>query len=253
VQQWPSLPDPGRTSERLLDKIGTEVIPVDVHAVTRIWGNLSILEASIDGPGYLLPLGKLGAEIIVREADPIERRRFTIAHEVGHWILGITCEHKTGEFRQPKELRNDLVEKWCDVFAASFLIPRKSLIEYFSGVHDSVLIRHLLNAPKRFRVSDEAMFLRVYEVLGTRIAYITSDSISPRIARSFFPREFDFEIDSLLDSPQIQGLLSSEEFTTRIKFGDADFVFGWSKLPGSDKRILVVNPNNRVERPKSPP
>lgn len=215
---------------------------MDVYAVTRVWENLSILEQSIDGPGYLLPLGKLGAEIIVRQEDPIERRRFTIAHEVGHWVLGITCEQKTGEFRQPTGLRSDLIEKWCDAFAASFLIPRNRLIDYFTGVDDSVLIRHLLNAPKRFRVSEEAMFLRTHEVLGTRIAYLQCDSISPRITRSFVPRELVPEIEAVLASADVRELLWSDGFSVRMRLGAADFVCCWSRLPDSSKNILVLNP-----------
>lgn len=242
-QRWPSLPDPGRTSERLLGKIGSEQIPINVHAVTSVWENLSILEENIDGPGYLLPLGKLGVEIIVRRADPVERQRFTIAHEVGHWILGITCEHKTGEFSQPKGVRNELVEKWCDAFAASFLIPEKQLIEYFSDVHDSILVPHLLNAPKRFKVSEEAMFLRLYEVLETRIAYITCDSTIPKIVRSFVPKEVVPEIEAVLALADAQEVFRSNGFTSRIRLGKAEFVLGWSELLNSDKKMLVLKPN----------
>jgi hypothetical protein len=246
VQHLPSLPDPGRTSQRLLNKIGNEGIPVDVYAVSKIWENLSILEESIDGPGYLLPLGKLGAEIIVRQADPVERRRFTIAHEVGHWVLGITCEQKTGEFRQPTGVRSDLVEKWCDAFAASFLIPSNRLIEYFTGVDDFVLVRHILNAPKRFRVSEETMFLRTYEVLGIRIVYVQCDSSSPRITRSFVPRELVPEIETVIASPDVRELLWSEGFSSRMKVGVADFLCCWSRLPDSSKNILVLNPCGEV-------
>ena len=248
----PSLPDPVRTSERLLDKIGIDGIPVDVYAVTRVWANLSILEESIDGPGYLLPLGKLGAEIIVRQADPIERRRFTIAHEVGHWVLGITCERKTGEFRQPIGVRNDLVEKWCDAFAASFLIPRNRLVEHFTGVDDSVLVRHLLNASKRFRVSEEAMFLRACDVLGTRIAYVHCDSTRPRIVRAFVPRELVQEIEMVLASSDVQELLWSNAFSVRMRLGTADFVCCWCRLPDSSKNILVLNPFSNIHKSGPP-
>lgn len=242
MQRWPSLPDPGLTSERLLKKIGPSVIPTDVHAVTRVWDNLSILEENIDGPGYLLPLGKLGAEIIVREADPIERQRFTIAHEVGHWILGITCEQKTGEFRQPTGPRSEVIEKWCDTFAASFLIPRNSLLEYFSGVCDSAFPRHLLNASKRFKVSEEAMFLRAYEVLGTRIAYVHCDALRPRIARSFVPRDLTAEMETVLAAPSAQELFRSEGLSLRMRLGSTTFVCCWSRLSDSSKNILILNP-----------
>jgi hypothetical protein len=222
--------------------MGADDIPIDVWAVTRVWNNLSILEEHIDGPGYLLPLGKLGAEIIVRQADSIERRRFTIAHELGHWILGITREQKNGEFKQPGGVRSLIVEKWCDAFAASFLIPRDKLVDYFSDVHDTVLVRHTLNAPRRFRVSEEALFLRAYEVLGMRIAFVRSEETSLRIVRTFVPSEVVHEIESVLVSPQVQELVNVNNFCSRIKFRTREFVLCWSKLPGPQTSILILHP-----------
>jgi hypothetical protein len=66
VQSNASLLDPENTSRRLLEKIGVDSIPIDVHGIEKVWKGLTIVEEEIDGPGYLLPLGKIGAEIIVR-------------------------------------------------------------------------------------------------------------------------------------------------------------------------------------------
>jgi hypothetical protein len=240
VTNAPSLPDPERTSQRLLVKMEGHRIPVDVHGVTKVWAGLSIVEEEIDGPGYLLPLGKIGGEIIVRGRDPIERKRFTIAHEVGHWVLGMTCERKAGEFRQPAGIRRDVIEKWCDAFAASFLVPRQMLIDHFRGVHGALLVTHLGAAPKQFRVSDEAMFLRVYEVLGMRVAYF--DVRTKKITRAFVPDTAVADLERMLASPEVSDYLYLDALALTTRVGSAKFVCSWRGARKSGSALLVLAP-----------
>jgi len=215
---------------------------VDVQNVRKLWTNLSIIEENIDGPGYLLPLGKLGAEIIVRQADSLERKRFTIAHEVGHWTLGITCERKLGEFQQPTGVKRELVEKWCDLFAASFLVPRESIADYFRGVHEALLVTRLARAPKHFKVSEEAMFIRMYDVLGIRIAYIDIEARTIRVTRAFVPESVVPEIEKVLMAPEIQDLLGLKTFASKVKVGAARFTCGWGPSPDSRHTLLLLLP-----------
>lgn len=239
-----SLPDPERTSERLLEKMGVNRIPIDVHDVARLWTGLSIIEENIDGPGYLLPLGRLGGEIIVREADSVERKRFTIAHEVGHWVLGKTCERKMGEFRQPAGLRHEVIEKWCDTFAASFLIPRQTLINYFQDVHEPLLVAHLRAAPKHFRVSEEAMFFRAYEVLGMRIAYFETKSV--QVTRAFVPDAMIAEVERALLSSDVRNWLHLDALAIKIRIGSTRFSCCWSTLRGSGRGLLLLTPCREI-------
>jgi hypothetical protein len=240
VQSNASLPDPENTSRRLLEKIGVDSIPIDVHGVEKIWKGLTIVEEEIDGPGYLLPLGKIGAEIIVRGADPIERKRFTIAHEVGHWVLGITCERKMGEFRQPPGVRRDVIEKWCDTFAASFLVPRHILIDYFRDVHEAVLIARLAASPKHFRVSEDAMFLRVYDVLGMRVAYV--DTRSRAIVRAFVPDSAVPDLTRVLTMPEIIDCGHVDTLTLRLLVGTVRFQCSWRRAQNSAKTLFLLYP-----------
>ena len=234
------LPDPERTSQRLLEKMGVDRVPVDVHGVSKVWAGLSIVEENIDGPGYLLPLGKIGAEIVVRGADPVERKRFTIAHEVGHWVLGITCESKGGKFRQPPGVRHDVVEKWCDRFAVSLLVPRETLVNHFEDVHQAGLVAHVAAAPKRFRVSEEAMFLRLHEVLGMRIAYF--DIGSKRITRAFVPDSAVPEMEQSLSPPDVREHLHFDALALPVAIGPAKYFCCWRKLNHSGGALLVLRP-----------
>ncbi len=247
----PSLPDTERTSQRLLVKLDSGSVPIDVHSIARLWTGLSIIEEDIDGPGYLLPLGSLGAEIIIRQSDPVERKRFTIAHELGHWVLGITCERKTGKFEQPAGLRHDTIERWCDAFAASFLVPRQLLVEYFRGIDDQLLATHLLAAPRHFRVSEDAMFLHTYEVLRMRIAYF--EPRSSKILRAFVPDAIAAQMERAISLPSIRDWLHLETFAQKIEVDSTWFTCCWNRLSRSGRSLIVLNPLSRSKPPISRP
>jgi Zn-dependent peptidase ImmA (M78 family) len=81
-------------------------------------------------------------KIYVNDDDPINRQTFTIAHELGHWIL-----HKEKIKNDPalysvllrsslfKE-ENSNLEKEANFFAANLLIPKKIIKEYIKITKD---------------------------------------------------------------------------------------------------------------------
>jgi Zn-dependent peptidase ImmA (M78 family) len=222
--------------------VGVAGLPIDVQVIAgRL--NIKIVEESIDGPGYLLALGRLGTEIIVRSDDAIERKRFTIAHELGHWVLGVTCESRTGMFQQPAAVRREKIERWCDVFAASLLMPRHAVMEYFCGVDDSFLVVHLLHAPTHFKVSEEAMFLRVNEILAIRVAYLHPDSLLiERISHAFVPEAAANDIKKVLSLPRIQELLRLDVFASYVELAGTRFLCAWQRKVRPRRVVFILRP-----------
>src|SRR4051794_19048821 len=133
VARSTGLPNPDQLCRRILERAEIGHPPVDLARIVGIWKNLSTVEEDLDGSGYLLPLGRLGGEIVLNRSDPEERRRFTIAHELGHWVLGIICEKKYGEFQQPPGVARAALEKWCDAFATSLLMPPELVRSWLPG------------------------------------------------------------------------------------------------------------------------
>lgn len=85
--------------------------------------------------GFIDPLKK---EIVVNEADkgPISHREFTLAHELGHWLL-----HRTELQQYPDryavlyytplgQMNNDPVEVEANLFAAHLLVPEHLLKQF---------------------------------------------------------------------------------------------------------------------------
>jgi len=211
-----ALPDPDQTAERVLTRASVTEMPVDVNKLAACWDNLNIVREAIDGPGYLLPLGRLGGEIIVNTNDPLERQRFTIAHELGHWILGRIWENKTGEFRQPPGIRHESLERWCDHFAASLLMPRRQILDRFSELKDPGLINRLMHAPVEFQVSEDAFFIRIWEVLCVQVAIIEwrgwRDQDPARVVRSWGDEKARSVLQSVLENRDLHNEMRAPFF-----------------------------------------
>jgi Zn-dependent peptidase ImmA (M78 family) len=152
-----ALPVPALLARALLSESDEGNPPVDLEAIVSQLPGLRLVKESLDGPGYLVDLGRFGTEILVRETDPFPRQRFTIAHELGHWTL------------QTKGVRNNhghdaIVEKWCDTFAAELLMPASWLVRELRCRDPLDLLMALIDSPHKYGVSHEAFRLRVPEV-----------------------------------------------------------------------------------------
>lgn len=83
--------------------------------------------------------------IVFNENHPWCRRRFTIAHEIGHLLFGHDCRY--GE--------NTKEEKEADTFAAELLMPKGLLKKDFLN------IKNIPELSKLYRVSQQAMSIKI--------------------------------------------------------------------------------------------
>jgi hypothetical protein len=117
--------------EAAIEKIATDLLagltlpPTDLNT---LMGRLDVVrceaEESFWGSGELRQAND-GLEIVYSSHLSPPRRRFTIAHELGHAVLA-----RTGP-RFPRSGRE--VERICDMFATEVLLPRAPFIEHASG------------------------------------------------------------------------------------------------------------------------
>jgi hypothetical protein len=208
------LPDPTLAAEKLLSKLDAREPPVDLSKVVSLWPNLFLTESELDGAGYLLPIGELGAEILVNEADADERKRFTVAHELGHWVLGLTLKKKYGHFSQPKDAHYAEVERWCDRFATNLLMPEFMIKSNIHLADPKAVIEELIRAASKFKVSDSAIFIRLWEVLRVQVALITLRNVRGRnealLDRSFADSEAETALKRILKLSQfIEAIMCS--------------------------------------------
>jgi len=121
-----------RRAERLVDEAGIAAPPVDPEALARARGiDVVAKPADVEGVSGML-IRAPGDEFIIAYATQIDNegfQRFSIAHELGHYVLDGHCDHLlTGN--PPTHLSRaglfggDRYEMEADHFAAGLLMPR---------------------------------------------------------------------------------------------------------------------------------
>ena len=130
-------------------------VPVPVEAIAEDLLGLYVEEDEIECSGLLLPAER---RVVVRADEPPARRRFTLAHEVGHWVCQVLEGHAA-----PLYCREEVgvgegkaLEREANVFAAELLMPEPDVRAAFAGA--------IADCAERFGVSEEAMHWRLYNL-----------------------------------------------------------------------------------------
>jgi Zn-dependent peptidase ImmA (M78 family)/DNA-binding XRE family transcriptional regulator len=129
----------------------------------------------------------LGACVAVNAHHPIQRRRWTLAHEYAHFLT----RRERSEITLI-ENRSNAEERFADLFAANFLMPRSGLRRRFLELtrerpNGSATVADLFHLARAFRVSLQAMTHRLedldlikrgtYDKLETRLKPAEAEQI----------------------------------------------------------------------------
>src|SRR5258708_2570831 len=76
-----------RSAEALVDRLNISTAPIDVNLVARSLGLQIVFNDLGEDISGLLVTHSGNSSICVRESEPVVRQRFTIAHEIGHFVL----------------------------------------------------------------------------------------------------------------------------------------------------------------------
>jgi Zn-dependent peptidase ImmA (M78 family) len=142
--------------ERYHRAFGGAELPVPVESIAADLLGLYVEEGEIDCSGLLLPAER---RVVVKAEEPPARRRFTLAHEVGHWVCQVLEGHAAPVYRRAADLAPDAdrtLEREANVFAAELLMPEPAVHEVFSGSFDG--------CAETFGVSEEAMRWRLFNL-----------------------------------------------------------------------------------------
>jgi IrrE N-terminal-like domain len=139
-------------------------IPVQVESIAEDLLGLRIERSwGLDCSGMLVPAERkivLNAVEEGRDATPLRRWRFTIAHELGHWIChAVAGARPEPVFCRSKDLAQDAdrtVEREANVFAAELLMPEPAVRAAWLEAPE------VATCAERFAVSADAMHWRLY-------------------------------------------------------------------------------------------
>jgi Zn-dependent peptidase ImmA (M78 family) len=150
--------------ERYLTTFGGAEIPVPVESIAEdLLGVRIERSAEIDCSGMLVPAERrivLNAAEAPRDERPLRRYRFTIAHELGHWVCHVLGRPNP----QPTYCRavdltasaDRTLEREANVFAAELLMPEPVVLSAWAELSD------VAACAARFDVSPSAMHWRLY-------------------------------------------------------------------------------------------
>jgi Zn-dependent peptidase ImmA (M78 family) len=145
---------------RYLATFGGDEIPVPVESIAEDLLGLRIeLADGLECSGVLHPAER---RIVLRADEPPARRRFTIAHELGHWVChALAAAEPEPTYCRATDLSADTIrarEREANIFAAELLLPRSAVPGAWA---DST---EIAACAQQFGVSDVAMHWRLHNL-----------------------------------------------------------------------------------------
>jgi len=158
-----------KEAEKLLGELALKFMPIDLEAVAKKLGINLVFDNLEDDISGFIKSEDNEAICVINKRQHANRQRFTIAHEIGHFILH--CQGKDGfyidkgfQFRRDGNSATGVYDKEIEAnnYAAGLLMPEELVKEEFqkiSNEFDSYV--HIPLLAKKFKVSKQAMTFRL--------------------------------------------------------------------------------------------
>lgn len=146
--------------------------------------------------------------IVIAKAMPIERKRFTLLHELGHLLLPISS------FEEKQQ------EKFCNVFASEMLLTEAYVITEFGSSRSSITFEELKNVQEKYGISISAI---VYKLGETRI-------MSQERVKKFYQRlNFEPNLKQEVERTRYEGLEHSNRYENLVYRAVSEELISMSK------------------------
>jgi Zn-dependent peptidase ImmA (M78 family) len=173
--------NPERLAKAILDQLGGRTGSVPVYDIARALDIDEIREERLTGfEGALVTSREKDRGIIlVNLASSRQRRRYTVAHELGHFLNpwhkpvgeeGFRCK-KADMATRSGNTRHDQQEAEANRFAIELLAPKVRLAPYVAQTAD---LEHVLAIAAQFDISKEAAARRYVELHDDTLAVVFS-------------------------------------------------------------------------------
>ncbi len=193
--------DPKKLAQSIIKQLPKPTLKVPVRQIAKAIDIYEIREAKLSGleGALIVPPDKSEGAILINEDRHERRKRYTIAHEIGHFVHpfhranspdGFRCKAKdlAVENARPND-RHSRMEQQANEFAAELLMPSKAIAEFIRSTGGAD-ISHILCLAERHEVSREAAARRYIPRVDEPAAVVFSKGGMVRYARpnEFFPR-----------------------------------------------------------------
>lgn len=162
-----NLRDIERRASAILERHGHQKPPVDVVLLCEQLG-IEVVPEELDDEISGILLLQDQPVIAVNKLHSVARQRFTIAHEIGHFLLHRTSKDAVFVDRAAIQYRNQVSSKGIDPnevaannFAAALLMPCRMLEQDLKAIDESIADVHVIRLSKKYGVSEQAMSIRL--------------------------------------------------------------------------------------------
>ena len=167
---------PNKEAQKILSQLNIKDTPVDVRKIAEELGARVIEKSSPDDDSGMIYINGDDVIIGLNKDHHENRKRFTLAHEIGHLVLhknllmGSTHVDKKFGVKLNRDKRSSLGKDFLEIqanqFAAELLIPRELLkldikdssVDF--GDRDDEEIQRLA---KKYQVSSQAMYIKLLQ------------------------------------------------------------------------------------------
>ena len=187
---------PERVANQVIEKTGQHSPPVDLVKCLEYLGRIEVIPESLDKDGYLVEFWDGSAEMLIkRESFRTRRWRFSVAHELAHWILNRFTDSEVAPVSAVRGASHKEIEGWSDKFAAALIMPREWIRAFVGPLGNTGRAEVILEGPNVFDASQESFYCRLHEVYRVVIAQITK-SRTVIIYPSFYQSQPDAVSDA---------------------------------------------------------
>ncbi|WP_440811638.1 ImmA/IrrE family metallo-endopeptidase [Pseudomonas syringae] len=160
--------------------------PFDLNTLATEYGKLEYLDLPYEVDGITIGIGSAQKpQILINASAPATRRKFTLAHELGHivipWHTGTIISHLDPHQADAAYMQ---METEANRFAAELLMPADWLVEQFEST--DTVEAYFRRVQSTVGASREAMFYKLFKSLPTPIicAQVDNDSRVLNVQRS---------------------------------------------------------------------
>lgn len=153
--------------------------PINAERLAEFHFELEIEWRRLENDNVAAALSVSKKKIYINElATDVGFRNFTIAHELGHWVLhrSLIGEH------------TPQIEREAEKFAAYLLMPEEMIREEFAKIKPPFTWRDLYELAEKFCVSPSAMKIRLSQ-WELKLIYVSKDGNIYQSKREFLERE----------------------------------------------------------------
>jgi Zn-dependent peptidase ImmA (M78 family) len=192
-----------------INKVNPSSIPISVEAyATELGAKIKCDKTMAPGEDGCSTVFNGGLVIAVNAHDRLQRRRFTICHEIAHAVLGLPSQHGRASWSYTGRPPNEVI---CDAFAAELLLPFSLFKPHVEKV--AISFKTVESLADLFEASLAATASRFATVTSAPCAYVLSEGGKARYsARSKTLREAKAWVP-------LGGNLSEETMVARLRSG----------------------------------